>query len=310
MSDNDVASQRDVWSEWLLHRRHAGDPAYDRVVRGAIKSYADRVIDGAQLAPGMIVADVGAGDGLIAFGAIDRIGPSLRVLFADISVPMLRYVESVAIERGVRDQCTFFQCSAENLESIPDASVDVVTTRAVLAYVSDKLAAMREFHRVLKPGGRLSIAEPIFRDDAIKAIELKKMVDGQIPVSPDPFLPLLPLLHRWKAAQFPDTEEQMAQSPITNFSEHDLVRFVDSSGFAEIDLVFHFETLPSNITTWDVFLGFSPHPWAPSLNVVLAEQFTLEERQLFEQVLRPLVEARQFITTERMAYLTAKKPPA
>jgi ubiquinone/menaquinone biosynthesis C-methylase UbiE len=220
---------------------------------------------------------------------------------------MLRHAESVAVERGVRDQCTFLQCSAEKLEDVPDRSVDVVTTRAVLAYVADKPAALREFHRVLKPGGRLSIAEPIFRDDALKAIELKKLADAQQPGSQDR---TVRLLHRWKAAQFPDTEEQMAQSPITNYSERDLVRFVNDSCFAEIHLAFHIEILPSNITSWDVFLGFSPHPWAPSLSLILAEQFTAEERQIFEQFVRPIVEAGQFTTTDRMAYLTARKPPA
>ena len=307
MSHDHVASQGDEWSEWILHRRHAGDPAYDRLVRAAIEGYAHRVLDGARLAPEMTVADIGAGDGLIAFGAIDRIGPSLRVLFTDISAPMLCHAESVAVERGVRGQCAFLHCSAEKLEGIPDGSVDVVTTRAVLAYVTDKFAALREFYRILKPGGRLSIAEPIFRDDALKAIGLRKLIDAQDPVSQDP---ILHLLHRWKAAQFPDTEEQMAASPITNYSERDLVDLVKDAGFAEIQMAFHIEILPSNITSWEVFVGFSPHPWAPSLSVILAEQFTAEERQAFEQFVRPAVEARQFTTTDRMAYLTASKPPA
>jgi ubiquinone/menaquinone biosynthesis C-methylase UbiE len=39
--------------------------------------------------------------------------------------------------------------------------VDAVTTRSVLIYVKDKRRASEEFHRVLKPGGRLSIFEPI-----------------------------------------------------------------------------------------------------------------------------------------------------
>ena len=42
-----------------------------------------------------------------------------------------------------------------------EASVDVVTTRSVLIYVKDKARAMREFYQVLKPGGRVSLFEPI-----------------------------------------------------------------------------------------------------------------------------------------------------
>jgi arsenite methyltransferase len=305
MNRNPLDLECDVWSEWLLHRRHADDSAYERLVRTAIERFADRVLDGARLAPGMTVIDIGAGDGLVAFGAIDRIGPSLCVVLTDVSVPMLRHAESLATARGVRQQCTFLECSAENLESIPDAFADVVTTRAVLAYVSDKRGALREFHRVLKPGGRLSIAEPIFRDDALEAVALRKIIDATLPESQERFLPLL---HRWRAAQFPDTEEQLAQSPIVNYSERDLVGYVYGCGFAEVHLAFHMDIIPSLITTWDVFLGSSPHPWAPSVAAILAQQFTQEERQLFEQVLRPTVENGKLISTERVAYVTAKKP--
>jgi ubiquinone/menaquinone biosynthesis C-methylase UbiE len=51
--------------------------------------------------------------------------------------------------------------SADSLADIADASVDVVTTRSVLIYVKDKAAALREFYRVVRPGGRISIHEPI-----------------------------------------------------------------------------------------------------------------------------------------------------
>ncbi len=169
--------QSDVWSDWLLHLRHAGDSAFADVVRAEVERYADRVLHAARLSPGMTLADIGAGEGLIAFRAIERIGHTLRVLIADVSAPMLRHAESIAIQRQVQSQCTFVQCAADRLEGIPDASVDVITTRAVLAYVADKSAALREFYRVLKRGGRISIAEPIFQDDAFAAAALRMMID-------------------------------------------------------------------------------------------------------------------------------------
>lgn len=297
--------QSDVWSDWLLHIRHADDPAFADVVRAEVERYADRVLDAARLSPGMTLADIGAGEGLIAFRAIDRIGHTLRVLIADVSAPMLRHAESLAIQRQVQSQCTFVQCPADRLDDIPDASVDVITTRAVLAYVSDKGAALREFHRVLKPGGRISIAEPILQDEAFVATALRTMIDTKSVQSHDRFLPLL---HRWKAAQYPDTHEKIANSPIANYSERNLFEFVRRSGFVEIHLELHIDMLPSIITSWEVFLAGSPHPWAPPLSTVLDEQFTPEERQLFEQIMRPIVESPDATTTTRIAYLNAVRP--
>jgi arsenite methyltransferase len=305
--DNRPEPRTDVWSEWLLHRRHADDPSYERVVHGVVERLADRVLDDAKLSPGMTLADIGAGEGLLAFRAIERVGATLQAVLTDISGPMLRHAETVAVRRGVRKQCTFLECSAEKLNGIADWSVDVVATRAVLAYVADKSAALREFHRVLKPGGRLSIAEPVLQDEAFFARALRKHLDAQAPGARDRFMTLL---HRWKAAQFPDTEEQCAKSPIVNYSERDLLNFVRSSGFAEIHLQLHIDVMPSPITSWNVFLGSSPHPWAPPLSIILAEQFTPDDRLFFEQVLRPVVESGKNLTTDRIVYLNATKPAA
>lgn len=304
-AENPQQQHEDVWSDWLLHHRHGDDPQYGEVVRAAVEAYADRVLDGAQLSPGLTVADIGTGEGLIAFRAIDRVGPTLRVVLTDVSAAMLQCARTSAVERGLLDQCTFLQCPADKLDGILDCSVDVVTTRAVLAYVSDKHAALQEFYRILKPGGRISIAEPIFQDEALYARELKKQVDSLGDASPEP---LLKLLHRWKAAQFPDTEEQYASNPLVNYSERDLLNLVHGSRFIDIHLELHMDVKRSPITSWDVFLRTSPHPWAPPLNVILAEQFTSEERTYFEQLVRPSVESGTNTVVDRIVYFTASKP--
>jgi len=294
----------DVWSDWLLHQRHADDPAYGQAVQRLVAGYADRVLDGAQLAAGMTLVDVGAGEGLVAFRAIDRIGPSLRVILTDVSAPMLRYAESVAVQRNVRSQCTFCEGTADNLSGIDDASVDVVTTRAVLAYVTEKKTAFAEFFRILKPGGRLSIAEPILQDEAFYTRALRRRIEDQS----QPVDRFMTLLHRWKGAQFPDTEEAYAKSPIANYSERDLLNMVRGAGFEQIHLQLHIDVTPSPITSWDVFLGVSPHPWAPSLKQILDERFDADERQFFEQRVRPTVESGRNQTTERGVYIQAQRP--
>jgi arsenite methyltransferase len=296
----------DIWSQWLLHVRDAGDPQLRRSVRASVDRYADRLLEAARLGPGETLADVGSGEGLVAFRAIERVGPTLRVWLTDVSEPMLRHAEAQAIERGVRAQCTFLRCAADRLEGMAAASVDVVATRSVLAYVQDKTAALREFHRVLRPGGRISLAEPVMLDEALAARAMKAVIDSKPAQEVNP---LMVLLHRWKAAQYPDTEEKIRLSPLAGYSERDLVRFAQSAGFTDIHLELHIDVVPSVLRTWEAFINSSPHPLAPPLSVIMAEQFTAAERELFERSLRPSIEDPKAVSTDRMVYLTARKPP-
>ena len=307
MSTDEELPPADVWSQWLLHGRHADDPRLRQSVCVMVDRYIDRVLDGARLAPDETLADIGSGEGLVALRAIERVGRSLRVWLTDVSEPMLRHAERQAIERGLQDQCRFLCCPADRLEGIGDASVDVVTTRSVLAYVLDKTSALREFHRVLKPGGRISLAEPVMQDDALAARAMKTVIDSK---PAEGVNPLMLLLHRWKAAQYPDTEEKIRLSPLANYAERDLIRFALSAGFVDLHLELHIDVIPSIVRTWDAFVNSSPHPLAPTLRAIMAEQFTPQERELFERSMRPVVEDPKAISTDRMVYLTARKPPA
>jgi ubiquinone/menaquinone biosynthesis C-methylase UbiE len=297
--------ETDRWSEWLLHGRYADDPAYERVVRSVVARVADRVLQDARLSPGVTLVDVGAGEGLVAFRAIERVGPSIRVVLVDISAPMLRHSAVIAARRGIESQCKFIGCSAERLVGIADSTIDVVTARAAVAYVADKKAAFAEFHRVLKPGGRISIAEPVLQDEAFFVRALKVRLAAEPNGREDRFSMLL---HRWKALQFPDTEEEQSKNPLVNYSERDLVTWARGAGFAEIHLQLCIDIVPSVVTSWEVFLGCSPHPNAPTLRTVLAEHFSPEERDFFVGNLRPLVESGKHVTTDRIVYLNAVKP--
>ena len=184
-----------------------------------------------------------------------------------------------------------------------DASFDAVTTRSVLAYVDDKASAFQAFHRALKPGGRISIAEPIMLYSAIESMTLRQRYEE------NPERLEHRLMHLWASAQFPDTPEKIAQSAITNYSERELMQFALAAGFTDLHLELHIDVAPSVSRSWDVFIGTSPHPLAPSLRRIMNEQFTASERAFFEGLMRPLVESGQRMSTTRMAYLTARKPP-
>jgi len=87
-------------------------------------------------------------------------GPEGRVIFSDISQSLLDHCRAAANAEGLLDRCRFVLAPADQLAAVADASVDAVTTRSVLIYVKDKAQAMREFFRVLRPGGRASLFEP------------------------------------------------------------------------------------------------------------------------------------------------------
>lgn len=151
----------DRWYRWLSEVRHGGDPVQLERVRQALYPVRDKVLDGASLGASDTVLDVGTGDGLIAFGALDRLGPDGRVIFSHVSADVLEYCRAAVADAGDLRRSNFVRASADELTGIADASVDVVTTRSVLIYVANKAAAFTEFRRVLRPGGRVSIFEPI-----------------------------------------------------------------------------------------------------------------------------------------------------
>jgi arsenite methyltransferase len=146
-----------------LRQRHGGDPEQLQRALAFLEPVRDRVLDQPEPKPGDTVLDVGCGDGLIAFGALERVGEQGTVIFSDISQDLLDHCRVLAAEIGVLDRCQFVHAAAEDLAPIADGSVDVVTTRSVLIYVPDKPRAFAEFFRVLRPGGRLSLFEPINR---------------------------------------------------------------------------------------------------------------------------------------------------
>jgi arsenite methyltransferase len=151
---------RDRWAAWLAERRFGGDPETRQRFLSNLAATQAKVLDRAQFAEGETLLDIGCGEGLIAFGALER--AAARAIFSDISTDLLDLCRQAAEEMGVLDRCGFVEASADDLRSIDDA-VDVVTTRSVLIYVKAKAAAFGEFARVLRPGGRISLFEPINR---------------------------------------------------------------------------------------------------------------------------------------------------
>ena len=90
------SEELDKWAEWLLHRRDGDDAEQRRQALDYLIPVRDRVLDNAHVAPGDVLLDVGAGDGLIAFGAMERVQPGGRVIFSDISEDLIDHARATA----------------------------------------------------------------------------------------------------------------------------------------------------------------------------------------------------------------------
>jgi SAM-dependent methyltransferase len=128
----------------------------DFLVPAIFGPWSPVVLDSAELQEGQSVLDVACGTGVIAAGAVERVGATGSVTGVDINPGML----AVAAARS-GDQVRWQQADAQELP-FPDRSFDRVICQLGLQYFPDRRAAVRQMHRVLRPGGRVTLM--VWRD--------------------------------------------------------------------------------------------------------------------------------------------------
>ncbi|MEJ7746654.1 MAG: bifunctional demethylmenaquinone methyltransferase/2-methoxy-6-polyprenyl-1,4-benzoquinol methylase UbiE [Luteimonas sp.] len=111
-----------------------------------------------QVKKGDRVLDLAGGTGDIAALLRDKVGDSGEVILGDINAGMLTVGRDRMTDRGHVRGFAYVQCNAQDLP-FPDASFDAVTIAFGLRNVTDKDAALREMHRVLKVGGQARVLE-------------------------------------------------------------------------------------------------------------------------------------------------------
>ncbi len=289
--------ETDVWAAWLRHGRDGGSAQMRAGNLERLATLRDRILDRAGVRPGETVLDVGTGQGLLGIGALVRNAPDGRVIFSDVSEPLLADCRAAVEQASALRRSRFVVASATDLSAIESESVDVVVERAVLLFIEDRARALAEYHRVLRAGGRLSLGEPLNswmgldRPGYVWGYDVTEVID----------------LER-KLHAVDEALNAPAAALVRGFDDRDLVAMARAAGFRRVDVQTDLQLAPPpSRDDLDVFLDTAPNPLAPTTRSLIDAALTREEAGRFVAALRDALHTGRGERRQAMTYLRAAR---
>ena len=296
-SSSDGAQTDDRWLDWLLRGRDAGQAEVRDRSLTFLQPIYERVVEGARIEAGDTILEVGAGEGRLGLLALQAAGSSGRLLLTDISASIVQHLRT-ELHPHLGDHISILQSAAESLMGVPDESVDAVLVRSVLIYSPNRPAAFEAFARVLKPGGRFSLFEPLWtffpnpaegdffgRDLSHVSDEARTVLQGY----------------------------QVAPGSSTGLSVSapSLISAAESAGFGAIRAVVEADSAPfepGDDAVVEQALNGRPNPNAPSAAELASTLLTADQSRRFLAELEAAVRAGRGRARTAALYLTADKP--
>lgn len=281
------------WTDWLNNTRFSTFSDEQKKQTFAwLFSVRDKVLTNADIHCGDIVVDIGTGTGLLAFGAYDLLKGNGLVIASDKFSDCTDECNQIAEAIGIKDGFKTLVSPADQLD-LPADYADKIVMRSVLVHILDKSSCIKEFFRVLKPGGILSLFEPIMSSNT-KYYDL---------VSPDEITDY---------DRLKDLEDEIMHSkddPITNFDDKILKDVLEQTGFSSVEL--EEDTISSTyvvngelVPQW--FEG-RPSPGSMSLKERFLRYVSEDEFARYLNELQKALDGREITVKTNSAYVKAVK---
>ena len=239
--------------------------------------WAPKVADGARVQPGQRVLDVACGTGILARTAAGRLEPTGQVVGIDPNPGM------IALARQLAPAVEWREGRAEELP-FADQSFDAVVSQFGLMFFTDRRQALREMHRVLKPGGHMVVAvwDSLDNNPAYSAA--------------------VGLLERTAGRPAADA----LRAPFVLGDRKDLAQLFADAGVASADITTHNGS--AQFPSIRVMMEADLRGWLPVMGVILTEDQISSIVKDAEQTLRPWAAADGGVTFPLSAHLvTARK---